>query len=63
MAFQKSDRQLAIEDTWLNTDKNILCGAVAGSGKTTTLLSLLELRNKSTLFLAFNKTIQAEIQS
>ena len=63
MAFQKSDRQLAIEDTWLNTDKNILCGAVAGSGKTTTLLSLLELRNKSTLFLAFNKTIQAEIQA
>tara|TARA_R110002050_G_scaffold16576_1_gene50016 strand:+ start:144 stop:1640 length:1497 start_codon:yes stop_codon:yes gene_type:complete len=63
MAFQKSERQLAIENTWLNTDKSILCGAVAGSGKTTTLLGLLELMNKRTLFLAFNKTIQEEIQN
>jgi len=61
--FDASDKQIEIFDTWEHTDKNILINAVAGSGKTTTLLQLLELCKYKTLFLAFNKSIQEEIQS
>ena len=57
-----SQRQLDIFSIWQNRDCNILINAVAGSGKTTTLLQLLELSNQKTLFLAFNKSIQEEIQ-
>lgn len=57
-----SKKQQKIFDTWVNTDQNILIQAVAGSGKTTTLLELLKLCRYKTLFLAFNKTIQTEIQ-
>lgn len=60
--FQASKRQQDIFDTWENTDENLLIEAVAGSGKTTTLLQLLELCKYKTLFLAFNKSIQEEIQ-
>ena len=59
---QLSLRQAAIKDTWENTDQNILINAVAGSGKTTLLLTLLEVCKYKTLFLAFNKSIQEEIQ-
>lgn len=61
--FSANQRQQDIFDTWKNTDKNILINAVAGSGKTTTLLQLLELCEHKTLFLAFNKSIQEEIQA
>ncbi len=61
--FEASGRQEVIFDTWHNTDENILINAVAGSGKTTTLLQLLEICKYKTLFLAFNKSIQEEIQS
>lgn len=61
--FSASQRQQDIFDTWKNTDENILINAVAGSGKTTTLLQLLELCEHKTLFLAFNKSIQEEIQA
>jgi len=61
--FSASQRQQDIFDTWKNTDENILINAVAGSGKTTTLLQLLELCEYKTLFLAFNKSIQEEIQA
>ena len=61
--FSPSQRQLDIFSIWQNRDTNILINAVAGSGKTTTLLQLLELCNSKTLFLAFNKSIQEEIQS
>ena len=57
-----SRRQEAVYDTWENTDKNILIQAVAGSGKTTTLLEIVRRCDKRTLFLAFNKAIQEEIQ-
>jgi DNA helicase-2/ATP-dependent DNA helicase PcrA len=57
-----SAKQNAIYDTWLTEDCNILIRAVAGSGKTTTLLKLLEYCQHRTLFLAFNKSIQVEIQ-
>ena len=58
-----SKRQADILDTWNNTDENILIQAVAGSGKTTTLMLILEACKYKTLFLAFNKSIQTEIQS
>lgn len=58
-----SEKQKAIDDAWKNGDKNILINAVAGSGKTTTLLNLLASCQYRVLFLAFNKSIQEEIQS
>ena len=61
--FKPSDKQQKIFDTWNNTEDNILINAVAGSGKTTTLLSLLKYCKYRTLFLAFNKSVQEEIQS
>ena len=61
--FKPSDKQQKIFDVWNNTDKNILINAVAGSGKTTTLLELLQFCKYRTLFLAFNKSVQEEIQS
>lgn len=58
-----SERQLEILSLWQNEDSNVLINAVAGSGKTTTLLELLRICQYRTLFLAFNKSIQEEIQS
>ena len=60
--FKPSDKQQKIFDTWNNTDKNVLINAVAGSGKTTTLIELLQFCKYRTLFLAFNKSVQEEIQ-
>ncbi len=60
--FKPSSKQQKIFDIWNTTDKNILINAVAGSGKTTTLLKLLEFCKYRTLFLAFNKSVQEEIQ-
>jgi superfamily I DNA/RNA helicase len=57
-----SIKQEAIYDCWRTEDSNILINAVAGSGKTTTLLELLRMCRHRTLFLAFNKSIQTEIQ-
>lgn len=61
--FKPSQYQQAIFDKVKNTDDNIIINAVAGSGKTTTLLELLELipKNKSAIFLAFNKSIVTDI--
>jgi superfamily I DNA/RNA helicase len=61
--FVPSQRQLDIFSIWQNRDSNILINAVAGSGKTTTLLQLLEYCEYRTLFLAFNKSVQEEIQA
>jgi len=60
-----SRKQQAIYDVWRLEEEeqtNILIQAVAGSGKTTTLLELLGMCRHRTLFLAFNKSIQTEIQ-
>lgn len=56
--------QQKIYDTFQNTKHNINIQAVAGSGKTTTLLELVKLvpRRQSTLFLAFNKSIVQELK-
>tara|TARA_R100001377_G_scaffold85310_1_gene71520 strand:+ start:48338 stop:49807 length:1470 start_codon:yes stop_codon:yes gene_type:complete len=61
--FEASSRQQDIFDLWNNSDTNILINAVAGSGKTTTLLQLLEMCEYRTLFLAFNSSVQEEIQN
>ena len=44
--------------------KNIVVDAVAGSGKSTTIVNALKLipKNKSVLFLAFNKSIVDELK-
>ena len=58
-----SSRQEIIYNTWTSTDNNILIEAVAGGAKTTTLMGILERSEYRTLFLAFNKSIQEEIQA
>jgi superfamily I DNA/RNA helicase len=58
-----SDRQRAIYDAWETTDHNLLINARAGSGKTTTILGLVKRSKYRSLFLAFNKSIQTEIQA
>lgn len=57
-----SEKQQKIYDTWINTMYNIVINAVAGSGKSTTLLELMKLCKKRTLYLAFNKSIQKEFE-
>lgn len=60
-----SKYQLAIYDAFKNTKDNINISAVAGSGKTTVLLKLLEFvpNNKTALFVAFNNSIVNELKS
>lgn len=60
--MKPSVKQAAIYDCWQKEDSNILISAVAGSGKTTTLMEILAMCEYRTLFLAFNKSIQMEIQ-
>ncbi len=60
--MQNSERQEAVYSAWQNDTCNMLIESVAGSGKTTTLMGLLERSQWRTLFLAFNKSIQTEIQ-
>lgn len=57
-----SKRQSDIYQEWENTDNNLLIESVAGSGKTTVLLGLLERTPERSLFVAFNKSIQLEIE-
>lgn len=57
-----SERQEAIENSYLNENVNLVIQAVAGSGKTTTLMHLLSVSKYRVLFLAFNKSIQEEIE-
>lgn len=57
-----SNKQAAIYHEWETTDNNILIQAVAGSGKTTTLLHLLSLCKYKTLYIAFNKSIQVDTE-
>lgn len=58
--MQASLRQQAVYNSWQNEDKNLLIQAVAGSGKTTTLLELIKKTSGQVLYLAFNKSIQVE---
>ena len=60
-----SKYQTAIYKAFQLTKRDINISAVAGSGKTTTLLELLKFvpRGMKTLFLAFNKSIVEELKS
>ena len=58
----KSHYQVEIDRVFIETKLNILINAVAGSGKTTTLLSLFEHARGEIMFLAFNKSIVTELQ-
>jgi DNA helicase-2/ATP-dependent DNA helicase PcrA len=60
--MKPSEKQLEIFKTWEETDKNIVISAVAGSGKSTTLMELLKRSRKKTLMLAFNKSIQEDLE-
>ena len=59
-----SKYQKAIYKAFQLTNKNISISAVAGSGKTTTLLQLLSFipDGTSSLFLAFNNSIVDELK-
>lgn len=62
--FVPSKYQKDIFNFILNDTRNAVISAVAGSGKTTTLLKSLEIipADKSVLFLAFNKSIAKELK-
>ena len=62
--FKPSKYQEKIFEFIKNDTKNAVISAVAGSGKTTTLLKALEIipENKKVLFLAFNKSIANELK-
>lgn len=62
--FQPSVYQKAIYDFISDGSGNAVVSAVAGSGKTTTLINALKLipSNKNVLFLAFNKSIATELK-
>jgi superfamily I DNA/RNA helicase len=57
--IEYSDHQMDIFDAVVNTDDNIKVGAVAGSGKTTTIVACLNLlpRNVDAVFLSLNNFI------
>lgn len=59
--MKASKRQEKVYEVWEKEDSNILLSACAGSGKTTTLMHIMSIHKKPSLFLAFNKSIQEEI--
>lgn len=63
--WQPSTYQLDVFDFITNGKGNAVVEAVAGSGKTTTIVKALELtpKGQSVLFCAFNKHIQRELAS
>ena len=62
--FQPSKYQQAVYDFILKGKGNAVIDAVAGSGKSTTIVNALKLipKNKKVLFLAFNKSIVEELK-
>lgn len=64
MAFKPSVYQQGIYDFITNGSGNAVIDAVAGSGKSTTIVNALKLipQNKSVLFLAFNVDIVKELK-
>ena len=61
MTFTASTYQAAIFDFAANGKGNLIIGAVAGSGKTTTIVELTKQLSGSVIFLAFNKSIATEL--
>lgn len=63
--LEYSDYQLDIFDAVENGDENIAINAVAGSGKTTTIVAAckrLKMNERDVIFLAFNKLITEELK-
>lgn len=62
--FKPSKYQQAIYDFIANGSGNAVVGAVAGSGKSTTIVNALNIipSNKTKVFLAFNKAIVEELK-
>lgn len=65
MSFKPSKFQVRIFDEFNNTSNNIVINAVAGSGKTTTIVKLTEFIKPGlfAIFLAFNKSIATELRA
>ena len=65
MSFKPSKYQTAVFDFISKGKGNALVSAVAGSGKTTTMVEALKLipKGESAAFLAFNKDIAEELKS
>ena len=65
MSFSPSPYQQNVFNFIKNGRGNAVVEAVAGSGKTTTIVKSLSMinRNSSVLFLAFNKTVVEELRS
>jgi len=63
MSFKPSKYQEAVFEFIKNGEGSAVVEAVAGSGKTTTIIKALELipQNKRVIFLAFNKSIANEL--
>lgn len=61
-ARQWSALQLAIFDAVSNTKDNYIIEAVAGSGKSTTIVEAIKRVRGSSIFLAFNKAIAEELK-
>ena len=64
MKFKPTARQQAVFDAIEKGSGNLVIQAVAGSGKTTTILNALKLipSNQTVLMMAFNKSIEQELQ-
>lgn len=62
--YEVSKYQYNIFDTLLHTPYNIVVEACAGSGKTTTIIKMLDFieNSKKILFVAFNKDIVSDIK-
>lgn len=65
MTYKDSHFQTAIFKNVVSHRNHLIISAVAGSGKTTTIIRALELipTNERTIFLAFNKAIADEIKT
>lgn len=62
MGHTPSKYQADVHKAFKHTQDNLVIGAVAGSGKTTTLLQLMEIAYGQITFLAFNKSIVNELK-
>ena len=58
---QPSPQQIAVYDWTSNGTGSAVIEAVAGAGKTTTLINLLDRTNGEVAFMAYNKKIAEEI--